>query len=268
VEAVGDGVTLFKPGDRVFYAGDLKRPGSNSDYQLVDERITGPCPSKLSFTEAAAMPLTTITAWESLFDRMKIDPQRDAGKRLLIIGAAGGVGSIAIQLAKSLADLEVIATASRSETSDWCRSLGADVVINHRESLPEQFRQQGIEAPDYILCLNDTDAYFPIMAELVAPQGIICSLVSSASPQDLNLLKSKSVGFVWEFMFTRSSYHTADMQRQHELLTEVAGLLDSGALRTTMQTELGAMSPEQLLQAHQMLETGATIGKIVLGGFE
>ncbi|MCW8964922.1 MAG: zinc-binding alcohol dehydrogenase family protein [Gammaproteobacteria bacterium] len=268
VETVGELVTLFQPGDQVYYAGDVKRPGSNAEYQLVDERITGPCPTGVSVSEAAAMPLTSITAWESLFDRMKIDPQRDAGKRLLIIGAAGGVGSIAIQLAKAVAGLEVIATASRPETSDWCRSLGADAVINHREPLAQQFQQQSIDAPDYILCLNDTDVYFPVMAELIAPQGTICALVSSAAPQDLNLLKAKSVGFVWEFMFTRSSFNTHDLQRQHEILVQIAELLQNGKIRSTLNQDLGPMSPQQLVRAHQMLESGATIGKIALGGFE
>ena len=267
VEAVGELVTLFQPGDRVYYAGDIKRPGCNAEYQLVDERITGRCPTTLSFVEAAAMPLTTITAWESLFDRMKIDLEKDAGKRLLIIGAAGGVGSIAIQLAKAVAGLEVVVTASRPESSDWCRSLGADYVVNHRGALPEQLKQQSIGTPDYILCLSDTDFYWPVMAELIAPQGMICALVSSQSPQDLNLLKAKSVGFVWEFMFTRSSYATGDMVRQHELLTQVAGLLDKGELRSPLQMELNSIDPHQLRQAHHMLESGATIGKIVLGGF-
>jgi len=198
VEATGDLVTLFQPGDRVYYAGDVRRPGSNAEYQLVDERITGRSPTTLTTAESAAMPLTTITAWESLFDRMKIVPGKDAGKRLLIIGAAGGVGSIAIQLAKVVAGLEVIATASRPESHEWCQSLGADYVVNHRDPLPEQFQQQAIAAPDYILCLNDTDAYWPVMAELIAPQGVICALVSSQTPQDINALKAKSVGFVWE----------------------------------------------------------------------
>jgi len=268
VELVGELVTFFQPGDRVYYAGDIKRPGCNAEYQLVDERITGRCPTTLSAAEAAAMPLTTITAWESLFDRLKILPERDAGKRLLIIGAAGGVGSIAIQLAKVVAGLEVIATASRPESSDWCRSLGADYVVSHRNALPEEFRQQSISAPDYILCLSDTDAYWPVMADVIAPQGMICALVSSQVPQDLNLLKAKSAGFVWEFMFTRSSYATDDMVRQHEILTQVAGLLDKGELRTTLNMELNPLNPLQLNQAHQMLESGASIGKIVLAGFE
>jgi len=268
VEATGELVTLFQPGDRVYYAGDVKRPGSNASYQLVDERITGRCPTTLCAAEAAAMPLTTITAWESLFDRMKIAPEKDAGKRLLIIGAAGGVGSIAIQLAKVVAGLEVIATASRPESRDWCQSLGADYVVSHRHPLPEQFKQQAIGAPDYIFCLNDTDAYWPVMAELIAPQGMICALVSSQAPQDINLLKAKSVGFVWEFMFTRSSYGTEDQVRQHEILSEVADLLDKGKLRTTLTRELNPINSTRLRQAHQLLESGTTIGKIVLAGFD
>ena len=266
VEAAGERVSLFQPGDRVYYAGDIGRDGSNAEYQLVDERITGRCPSTLSLAESAAMPLTTITAWESLFDRLKINPDHDAGKRLLIIGAAGGVGSIATQLAKQRGGLEVIATASREVSVEWCRSMGADVVVNHREPLEQQFKDHAIDAPDYILCLHDTDHYFPVMAQLVAPQGTICAVVSSTRPQDINLLKSKSAGFVWEFMFTRPSMGTRDMQRQHELLSEVATMLDNHTIRSTLNKESGSLSPDNLRQAHQLLESGESIGKLVLSG--
>jgi len=271
VEAVGDAVELFKPGDRVFYAGDISRPGSNASHQLVDERIVGRCPASLSAEQAAAMPLTSITAWEALFHRLKIQPG-EAGKRILIIGAAGGVGSIAIQLAKVIAKLEVIATASRDETVQWCQSMGADHVINHHQDLAEQLKEGGIAAPDYIFCLNDTDYYFPVMAELIAPQGMICGIVGGNKSHDLNGLKSKSAGFVWEFMFTRSMFQTQDMVRQHELLNQVAGLLDSGQIKSTLNAQPsqipGKMGVETIRQSHRILESGRSIGKIVLSGFD
>jgi len=265
VESVGDGVTLFKPGDRVFYAGDINRPGSNATHQLVDERIVGQMPATLDFTQAAALPLTAITAWEALFSRLRLDPRADAGRRLLIIGGAGGVGSIAIQLAKQVAGLEVIATASREPSRDWCLSLGADHVVNHHTDMVAAFREQGIAAPDCILCLNSTDAHFPAMAELIAPQGLICSIVGTAEAHNLDVLKSKSAGFLWEFMFTRPVYRTADMQQQHDLLNEVARLVDAGTLRGTLQTLAGPLTPDNLRAAHRQLESGSMIGKLVLG---
>jgi len=264
VEAVGKEVTLFKPGDRVYYAGDISRPGSNATRQLVDERITGNMPATLDFAAAAALPLTAITAWEALFARLRIEPAADAGKRILIIGGAGGVGSIAIQLAKRIAGLEVIATASHAASRDWCVSLGADCVVNHHEDMVAQFRDQGIAATDYILCLNSTDAHFSAMAELIAPQGLICSIVGTAEAHNFDVLKSKSAGFLWEFMFTRPMYHTHDMQKQHELLNEVARLVDVGTLRGTLQSLAGGLTPANLRAAHRQLESGTTIGKLVL----
>jgi NADPH2:quinone reductase len=268
VVAVGDDVTLFKPGDRVFYAGDITRPGSNATHQLVDERIVGHMPATLDFVEAAALPLTAITAWEALFSRLRVDPRVDAGKRLLIIGGAGGVGSIAIQLAKQVARLAVIATASRDASGAWCRSLGADQVVNHYADMAAVFQEQGIAAPDYILCLNSTDAHFPAMAELIAPQGLICSIVGTAEAHNFDVLKSKSAGFLWEFMFTRSMYRTADIQQQHALLNEVARLVDAGTIRGTLQTHAGPLTPDNLRAAHRRLESGAMIGKLVLGALE
>jgi NADPH2:quinone reductase len=264
VEAVGDAATLFKPGDRVFYAGDITRPGSNATHQLVDERIVGHMPATLDFTQAAALPLTAITAWEALFSRLRVDPRVDAGKRLLIIGGAGGVGSIAIQLAKQVAGLEVIATASREASRDWCLSLGAAHVVNHHADMAAVLREQGIAAPDYILCLNSTDAHFAAMADLIAPQGLICSIVGTAEAHNFDVLKSKSAGFLWEFMFTRSMYRTADMQQQHVLLNEVARLVDAGTIQGTLQTPAGPLAPDTLRAAHHQLESGATIGKLVL----
>lgn len=268
VESVGDDVTLFRPGDRVFYAGDITRPGSNATHQLVDERIVGRMPATLDFPQAAALPLTAITAWEALFTRLRLDRRLDAGKRLLIIGGAGGVGSMAIQLAKRVAGLEVVATASRAPSRDWCLSLGADHVVNHHADMVAAFHDQGIGPPDHILCLNSTDSHFPAMAELIAPQGLICSIVGTAAAHNLDVLKSKSAGFLWEFMFTRSMYRTGDMQQQHELLNEVARLVDRGNIRGTLQTHAGPLSPDSLRAAHRQLESGTTIGKLVLGALE
>ncbi|TNF91480.1 MAG: zinc-binding alcohol dehydrogenase family protein, partial [Gammaproteobacteria bacterium] len=211
---------------------------------------------------------TSITAWEALFSRLRINPDTDAGKRILIIGGAGGVGSIAIQLAKQVASLEVVATASRAETRDWCHELGADHTINHFENLQEQLTAKSIIQPEFILCLNDTDQHFASMVEVIAPQGLICSIVGSKQKHDLDSLKSKSAGFVWEFMFTRSMFQTQDMIKQHELLNEISELLDNGRIKTTLNTVLGKINPENIREAHHQLEKGHTIGKMVLSGFE
>jgi alcohol dehydrogenase len=266
VQAVGSEVTLFEPGDEVFYAGDITRPGSNASHQLVDERIVGHKPKSLDFAHAVALPLTAITAWEALFERLGIDPESDAGKRILIIGGAGGVGSIAIQLARKVANLEVIATASRDASRDWCLSLGASYVINHYHDLKQALALLNMDSVDYILCLHDTDHYFPVMAELIAPQGMICSIVETTELHDLDVLKSKSAGFVWEFMFTRSMYQTEDMIRQHELLNQVADLVDAGLVNSTLNNLLGGISAGNIARAHELLETGRSIGKTVLDG--
>ena len=268
VEATGSEATLFRPGDAVFYAGDITRPGSNASHQLVDERIVGHKPATMDFAQAAAMPLTAITAWEALFDRLAIRPEADAGKRILIIGGAGGVGSIAVQLAKRVAGLEVIATASREETRHWCRSHGADYTVDHHADMVAEFREQGIGAPDYVLCTNSADRHFPAMIELIAPQGMICTIVESTRGQDLDALKSRSAGFVWEFMFTRTMFRTPDMIRQHELLDEVARRMDAGEIVTTLRQVAGTISPEAVREAHRLIETGRSIGKTVLEGFE
>ncbi|MFD1773611.1 zinc-binding alcohol dehydrogenase family protein [Paenibacillus rhizophilus] len=269
VEHAGPDCTLFQPGDEVYYAGAIDRPGGNSEYHLVDERIVGQKPASLDFAEAAALPLTTITAWEGLFDRLGISMSKEdnAGKTLLIIGAAGGVGSIAIQLAK-YAGLTVIGTASRSESSEWAKSLGADHIISHYEPFLAQMNAAGISHADYILCLNATVQHWGHMAEAIAPQGKICSIVETDEPLDLDLLKNKSAAFVWEFMFTRSLYQTADMVKQHELLNETARLIDSGVIRTTLTDKLEPINAANLRKAHAMVETGRTVGKIVLEHFE
>ncbi|MCA1295283.1 zinc-binding alcohol dehydrogenase family protein [Paenibacillus sp. alder61] len=268
VEQVGPEVTLFRPGDEVFYAGSITRPGGNSEFHLVDERIVGMKPSKLDFAQAAALPLTSITAWESLYDRLGISRNKgdNEGKTILIIGAAGGVGSIATQLAK-YSGLTVIGTASRPESADWVTGLGADHVINHFEAFLPQLKAAGWEQVDYILCLNSTEKHWSNMAEAIAPQGKICSIVETDELLNLTLLKNKSVTFVWELMFTRSTYQTPDMIEQHNLLNELARLVDDGVLRTTTNETLKPINAANLRKAHAMLETGRTVGKVVLEGF-
>lgn len=267
VEAVGPDVSRFKPGDKVYYAGDITRQGSNAQLQLVDERIAGPMPASLDFTQAAALPLTAITAWEALFERLHIPRDGSAkGKTLLIVGGAGGVGSIAIQLAK-LAGLTVLATAGRPQSQQWVRELGADHAVAHGDALVASVRAAGFQHIDYILCANDTDAYMPAMGELVAPQGGIVTIVEAKHALDLDPLKAKSAFFAWEFMFTRSMFQTADMDRQHALLAEVATLIDAGKLRTTLGEVLGPINAANLKRAHAMLEGGTVIGKLVLAGF-
>jgi zinc-binding alcohol dehydrogenase family protein len=252
----------------VFYAGSITRPGANSEFHLVDERIVGRKPATLDFTHAAALPLTAITAWEALFDRLGVSPQgADAGKSVLIIGGAGGVGSIGIQLAKQLAKLTVIATASRPESAKWAKELGADHIVDHFGDMPAQLKQIGFEQVDYVLMFNDTDRHFPAAAAVIKPQGGIATIVENARPVPVELLKAKSAAFHWEFMFTRSMFGTPDMIEQHKLLTEVARLIDAGTLRTTVGEDLGKINAGNLRRAHQMLEEGRAIGKLVLSGF-
>jgi zinc-binding alcohol dehydrogenase family protein len=270
VEQVGSQVSLFKPGDEVYYAGSITRPGSNSELHAVDERIVGRKPARLSFEQAAALPLTAITAWEGLFERLEIanqKPEINHNKRILIIGGAGGVGSIAIQLAKQVAGLAVIATASRPETIDWCLKIGADCTINHRQPFKTELEKIGIQDVDYIFCLNDTEQHLANMAEIIKPQGKICSIVETEHPIDMNLIKNKSVTFAWEFMFTRSMYETDDMQVQHDLLNKVSTLVAQQIIESTMTEYLGSLNPENLAKAHAQLESGRTIGKLVLSGF-
>jgi NADPH2:quinone reductase len=269
VEDVGPDVSLFRPGDKVFYAGDITRPGANSEWHLIDERLVGPMPSSLSFEEAAALPLTAITAWEALFDRLLVPAPPHAMPRqsLLIIGGAGGVGSIAVQLASKVAGLNVIATASRPESEQWVRELGAHQVINHFGDIPEQLKAIGHANVDYVLILNDTDKHFAAAAEVIEPQGTICSIVENKGALEVGLLKSKSAGFVWEFMFTRSMFKTDDMIEQHYLLAEIARLVDAGIIRTTVNQVLSPINAANLRKAHAMLEAGHMIGKLVLKDF-
>jgi NADPH:quinone reductase-like Zn-dependent oxidoreductase len=288
VERVGSAVTLFKPGDEVYYAGSITRPGCNADYHVVDERSVGRKPRNLSFEQAAAMPLTTITAWEALFDRMDVplailepdgtgeistgvEPEvsspfrRTSGHSVLIIGGAGGVGSIAIQLAKQLAKMRVIATASRPESADWCRRLGADDIINHHQPFQAEFARIGAEEVDYIFCLNSTEKHIQNMADVIKPQGRVCTIVEAKGPVNINPFQRKSVAFCWELMFTRPMFETPDMQAQHSLLNETAALLESGVLRTTQTRSFGPLNAENLRRAHAAIEKGDTIGKVTLG---
>ena len=269
VEAVGPGATLFKPGDAVYYAGSIDRAGCNSELHLVDERIVGPKPRTLDFEEAAALPLTTITAWEAIFDRLGIshDPIDNEGRTLLIIGGAGGVGSIAIQIAKHVAGLRVIATASRPHSAAWCRQQGADAILNHSQPLQHELATAGFTTVDYILCTNSVEQYVTAMAEIIAPQGKICTIVGTKenAPIPMNLFMRKSVGFFYELMFTRPVFHTSDMQAQHVLLTEAARMVDAGILQTTLTERIGPLTAENLRRAHGRVETGAMIGKAVLG---
>lgn len=255
VEAVGEGVSLFSPGDEVYYAGSIVRQGCDGEYHLVDERIVGRKPRNLSFEEAAAMPLTTLTAWEALFDRM----EAETGRTLLVIAGAGGVGSIAIQIAKRVAGLRVIATASRPETEAWCRELGADDVIDHRRPLKDE--------ADYILCAASTEEHLQGMADAVKPQGKVCLIVGAkgGQPVPINPFQSKSVALCWEYMFTRAMYETPDMDAQHGILDRAAGLLEDGTLRHTLREVVGPLNAENLREAHRRLESGRTIGKLVLG---
>jgi len=268
VESIGEQCSLFKPGDEVYYAGDVTQPGCNSEYHLVDERLVGTKPSTLSFEDAAAMPLTTITAWEAMFERMGLqaDPQANQGRSILIIGAGGGVGSIAIQLAKKVAGLTVIATASRPESEQWCRDMGADEVLNHKEELEDECKRCGIDGVDYILCLVGTAQYWRSMADIIRPQGKLCLIVDTEAnqPVNINLFKPKSVAITWEFMFTRARFQTADMGEQGALLTRAAQLFDSGQLRHTRTEHFGALEAANLLKAHAKLESGSMIGKLVL----
>jgi NADPH2:quinone reductase len=266
VEAVGSDVTLFKAGDEVFYAGDLTRPGSNSEFQLIDERIVGPKPKSLSFAEAAALPLTTITAYESFFEHLGIDRDgANKGQSILIIGAGGGVGSIGIQLAKA-AGLVVIATASRPETTAWVKELGADHVVNHREPMVEQVRTLGMKHVDHIAIFNDM-RHWETAVELIRPQGAIVSIDATNLPMPMDAMKTKSASLHWEFMYTRSMFETPDMIEQHNLLTYVSGEIDAGRIRTTLNEVMSPINAETMRTAHTLIETGTVKGKVVVEGF-
>jgi NADPH:quinone reductase len=266
VVSAGDEATLFRAGDRVFYAGSMQRPGSNAELQLVDERIVGPAPKSLSAADAAALPLTAITAWEMLFDRFEVDRER-AGSNgtILIIGGAGGVGSIAIQLAK-YAGLTVVVTASRPETRDWVLKMGADHVVDHSRPLAAEVAALGIAAPFFVFSTTETERHFDEIVELIAPQGHL-GVISGIGNSQADKLTGKSIALHYELMFTRSNIGTPDMIEQHRLLAEVSRLLDAGTLKTTRTEHFGRITPENLIRAHAQQQTGKTIGKIVLEGF-
>ena len=263
IEAVAAGVSLFRPGDEVFYAGAIDRPGTNAEFHAVDERLVGRKPTSLSFPQTAALPLTAITAWELLFDRLGVPyGQKTRPGTLLVINGAGGVGSILIQIARRLTGLTVVATASRPETIDWCRAMGAHHVIDHRKPLDEGLRVVGVEQAKYVASLTATDRHLPAITRLIAPQGRL-ALIDDPESLDIVPLKRKSVSVHWELMFTRSLYQTPDMIAQHRLLNEVAELIDAGVFRTT----LTALTAANLRRAHATLESGRSIGKLVLSGF-
>lgn len=264
VEAIGDKVTLFKPGDKVFYAGDLTRPGTNSEFHLVDERIAGLAPKSISNAEAAALPLTAITAWELLFDRLNYS--NHSQETILVIGAAGGVGSILVQLAKQLTRLNVIATASRDESKEWLLALGADQVINHRNPLSEELKAINIGQVDTVISLTNTDDHLDEIIASLKPQGRL-ALIDDPKELDVRKLKLKSLSLHWEFMYTRSMFQTDDQIKQHQLLTQVASLIDQGKVRTTLAQHLGSINAANLMEAHNILESGTSRGKIVLEGF-
>lgn len=266
VEAVGAAATgLFKAGDQVFYAGAINRPGSNAERQAVDARIVGHKPASLDWSEAAALPLTAITAWEMIFDRLHVARSvPGAAPAILIIGGAGGVGSIAIQLARRLTDLTVIATASRPETVAWCKDMGAHHVIDHRQPLAAQVAALGLGAPGFVFCTSNAGSYGPDIAALIAPQGRLGLIADS---MDMTPFKTKSVSIHWEFMFTRPVEQTADIAEQGKLLNEVARLVDAGTLRTTLTRRAGTITAANLIAAHHLLEEGRMIGKLALEGW-
>ena len=268
---VGDAVSIYKKGDKVWYAGDLTRPGTNAEYHLVDERIVGHKPQSITNAEAAAFPLTAITAWELLFDRLQIQQNTAADTRhhqqILVIGAAGGVGSVLVQLASKLTNALIIGTASRPESQQWVTELGADHVIDHRQPLSDELERIGITNVSHVISLNATEQHFSEIAQVIAPQGKFALIDDPSTPLDISLLKMKSVSLHWEFMYTRSMFATTDMDKQGELLNKIADLIDTGEIKTTMGQHYGTINADNLKRAHADLENGKTIGKIVLESF-
>ncbi len=266
VKAVGPGVKLFQPGDAVFYAGAINRPGSNAEFHLVDERLVGKKPETLDFPAAAALPLTAITAWEMLFHRLKVNDAVPGANAVLIVGGAGGVGSIAIQLARTLTNLTVIATASRPETQKWAYDLGAHHVIDHSKPIAQEIEQLALGAPGFVFSTTNTKDHIGEIINLIAPQGRF-GLIDDPEALDVVPFKRKSVSVHWELMFTRSLFQTKDMQEQHNLLNEVSRLVDAGKIRSTVTESLGAINAANLKKAHALIESGRTKGKLVLAGF-
>lgn len=276
VVAVGENVSEFTPGDIVYYAGDITRSGSNAQYQLVDERIVGKKPKSLSDAEAAALPLTAITAWEMLFEHLTLKQQAPtssdkSNEVLLVVGAAGGVGSILVQLAKAITGATIIATASRESSQNWVKKLGADHVVDHSKPLQPQIdaliANEGIGQVTHVASLNSTGSYFETYIDLLVPFGKIAIIDDPTTPLDIMKIKPKSLSFHIEFMFARSMFHADDMQEQSHLLNRVAELIDLGYIQTTIGKNLGTINAENLRLAHQELESGKSIGKLVLQGF-
>jgi zinc-binding alcohol dehydrogenase family protein len=268
VREIGSEVRRFSPGDAVYYAGSIDRSGSYAEYQAVDERIVGRKPHSISFAEAAALPLTTITAWESIFDRLRVPQGNGADKgSLLIVGAAGGVGSMATQLARSLTGLTIIATASRPETQAWCLEMGAHHVVDHREPLASQVLAITPGGVNFVLALTKTEDHYEQLVEAMAPQSAMALIENVARPIDINRLKPKSISLHWEFMFGRPLYQTADMSEQGKILNEVARLVDAGQLRSTLREHLEPINAANLRHAHAIVESGKSIGKVVLESF-
>lgn len=266
VVRVGSAVTLFAPGDDVYFAGSITRAGSNAEYCLVDERIAARKPASLSDAEAAALPLTTITAWELLFDRLRVPEHGGAGQHLLIVGAGGGVGSILTQLARQLTGLTVIGTASRPETRDWVKSLGAHHVIDHTRPLREELERIGVPQVEHVASLTHTGQHYPQLIDVLAPQGQL-AVIDDPATLDVMPMKRKSLSLHWEFMFARPMFETPDMIRQHELLTRVAQLIDAGTIRTTLGEHFGTINAANLRRAHALIESDRARGKVVLEGF-
>lgn len=267
VVSVGREVSLFKPGDEVYYAGSLDRAGSNSELHIVDERIVGRKPRSLNFAEAAALPLTTITAWESVFERLDVTrPTPEGGDTILVIGGAGGVGSIAIQILRQFTDLTIVATASRPETQAWVKEMGAHHVIDHQKPLYDEIKRIGVSAPGFVFSTTETDKHLDSIVEPIAPQGRFC-LIDDPPPLDIIKLKRKSLSLCWELMFTRPLYGTADIEDQHRLLNTVSAMVDQGRICSTMTAHYGRINSSNLIRAHALIESGKARGKLVLEGF-
>jgi NADPH:quinone reductase len=267
VEATGPDAVLFKPGDRVWYAGSILRSGSNAELQLVDEQIVGPAPTSLGAADAAALPLTALTAWEMLFDRFDVNRPVPLGNRtVLVIGGAGGVGSVAVQIAKRIAKMTVVATASRPASADWAREMGADAVVDHSKPLAPQIEALGLGAPGFVFSTTETEKHFDDIVELIAPQGRL-GVISGVGNSRTDRLSSKAVALCYELMFARSIYGTPDLAEQHRILAEVARLVDAGTLRTTRTEHLGRITAQNLIKAHALVESGHVRGKVVLEGF-
>ena len=269
VVGMGAEVTGFKLGDEVFYAGSVIRPGGCSALHAVDARLVGHKPKTLSFIQAAALPLCSLAAWEGLFDRMRVPKgPLEQPATLLVLGGAGGVGSIALQLAAKLTDVRVVGTASRPESQLWCKEMGADDVVDHSQPLLPQLTSLGVPLIDFVLCITDPSPLMSQFADILAPQGHICALVDGSADLPMNLLRGKSITFSWEGMFTRSTYKTPDMSRQGDILNEISSLVDAGVLKTTLQVDLGAINAAHVMKAHSLIGSCRMIGKVAMRGFD